>query len=132
MKPPLALDCAPPFLVIRFDDIHQTLGWSITRPGFQRVREITWLEVRDDDLSPTVDTIAFLKERLASKGLAESAAFMTARDVKRHHLAPSDVDEEHSSAYARQPVSKLRSPGKAIKRGLTHFLLRLDRWGTRP
>lgn len=93
MKPPFALDCAPPFLVIRFDEIHQTLGWSITKPGFQRVREIAWLEVRDADLTPATDPVAFLKERLASKGLADAAAFMTARDVRRHHLARSQVDD---------------------------------------
>lgn len=93
MKPPFALDCAPPFLVIRFDDIHRTLGWSIAKPGFQRVREIAWLEVRDADLSPAIDPVAFLKERLASKGLAAAAAFMTARDVRRYHFAQSHVGD---------------------------------------
>ncbi|MEF3367129.1 adenosylcobinamide amidohydrolase [Methylocystis sp. 9N] len=132
MKPPFALDCAPPFLVIRFDDIHRTLGWSIARPGFQYLREIAWLEVRDADLSPDVDPVAFLKERLASKGLAEAAAFMTARDVRRHHLARSQVGDIAATCVTTVGLSNAervgtRRHGAARRVGTINTLVHLSR-----
>jgi adenosylcobinamide amidohydrolase len=132
MTPPFALDCAPPFLVIRFDDVHRTLGWSITKPGFQRVREIVWLEVRDADLSPAVDPLAFLGERLASRGLAEAAAFMTARDVRRHHLARSHVGEIVATCVTTVGLSNAERVGSrrqngARRAGTINTLLHLSR-----
>jgi adenosylcobinamide amidohydrolase len=91
MQLPFRLDCEPPFLVVRFQEPQNTLGWSITKPGFASAREIVWLEVHDHDLPPHIDPIAFLKDKLSSGGTSEAAAFMTSRDIRRHHVARSRV-----------------------------------------
>lgn len=88
---PFRLDLAPPFLIVRFENRQRTLGWSITKPGFAWTREVVWLEVRDDDLGIHVDPLDFVRARLAPRGLADAAAFVTSREIARHHLARSRV-----------------------------------------
>jgi adenosylcobinamide amidohydrolase len=53
---------------------------------------IVWIEVRDADLSLHVDTVSFVGAKLAPRGLAEAAVFLTSREIRRHHLAQSCVN----------------------------------------
>jgi len=81
-----AVACAPPFLTARFAEPQRTLGWSLLHPGFAVVTDVVWVEIRNSDLGPSVDPCAFLKARLAGSGLPDALAFMTSRDIRRHHL----------------------------------------------
>lgn len=81
-----AVDCAPPFLTARFAEPQRTLGWSLLHPGLAIVTDVVWVEVRNNDLGPSVDPHAFLKTRLARSGLPNALAFMTSRDIRRHHF----------------------------------------------
>jgi adenosylcobinamide amidohydrolase len=78
--------CAPPFLTARFAEPQRTLGWSLLHPGFSIATDVVWVEVRNSDLGPSVDPHAFLEARLARSGLPNALAFMTSRDIRRHHL----------------------------------------------
>ena len=89
---PFAVDCAPPFLTVRFAAPQRTLGWSLLHPGFAVVSDIVWVEVRDSDLGPSTDPHAFLKARLARSGFANALAFMTSRDIRRHQSCQRHVD----------------------------------------
>ena len=80
------IDCAPPFLTARFAEPQRTLGWSLLHPGFSIATDVVWVEVRNSDLGPSVDPHAFLEARLARSGLPNALAFMTSRDIRRHHL----------------------------------------------
>lgn len=91
MQLPFKLESEPPLLIVRFQEPQNLLGWSITKPGFASAREIVWLEVRDDDLPLHIDPLAFLRQKLSSCDLADAAAFMTSRDIRRHHVAQSRV-----------------------------------------
>jgi adenosylcobinamide amidohydrolase len=81
-----ALDCTPPFLTARFAEPQRTLGWSLLHPGFAIVTDVVWVEVRNSDLGPAIDPCAFLEARLAQSGLPNALAFMTSRDIRRHHF----------------------------------------------
>ncbi len=83
-----AVACVPPFLTARFAEPQRTLGWSLLHPGFAIVTDVVWVEVRNSDLGPSVDPQAFLKSRLAQSGFPDALAFMTSRDIRRHHLCP--------------------------------------------
>ena len=89
---PFSIQCAPPFLTARFAAPQRTLGWSLLHPGFATIRDVVWLEVRDRDLPPGVDPAALLRAKLAEIGLPDALAFMTARDVRRHHLGRHRVE----------------------------------------
>jgi adenosylcobinamide amidohydrolase len=80
------INCAPPFLTVRFAEPQRTLGWSLLHPGFAAVTDVVWVEVRNSDLGPAVDPCAFLRTRLARSGLPNALAFMTSRDIRCHHL----------------------------------------------
>lgn len=83
---PFAIDCAPPFLKVRFAEPQRTLGWSLLHPGFAVVSDIVWVEVRNSDLGPSTDPKAFLRARLADADLPDALGFMTSRDIRCHHL----------------------------------------------
>jgi adenosylcobinamide amidohydrolase len=88
---PFELELELPFLVARFCSPHRTLGWSINRPGFGLAREVVWIEVRDADLPRHVDPIKFVNEKLAARDLADAAAFLTSREIRRHHFARAKI-----------------------------------------
>ena len=91
MEPLFETSCAQPFLVARFAARQRILGWSLNRPGFAAGDLVAWLEVRDADLPIGVDPVALLEERLAGAGLAGAIGMMTARDVRRHHVARAEA-----------------------------------------
>lgn len=93
MTMPFSLDCAPPFLTVRFPARQRTLGWTLLQPGFAEVDTVVWVEVRNADLGPEVDPGAFLKRRLAERHLGDALAFMTSRDIRRHHLDRAEVED---------------------------------------
>jgi adenosylcobinamide amidohydrolase len=82
---PFSLEFRPPLLTARFAEPQRTLGWSLLHPGFAVVSDVVWLEVRNSDLGPAVDPHAFLRARLAEAGFPAALAFMTSRDIRRHH-----------------------------------------------
>jgi adenosylcobinamide amidohydrolase len=91
MNLPFELECDPPFLIARFSRVHDTLGWSTTKPGFGSASEVAWLEVHRSDLTIDVDARDFLARKLSSRGLGDAIAFMTSRDIRRHHFARAEV-----------------------------------------
>lgn len=93
MTLPFTLDCEPPFLILRFAERQETLGWSISSPGFAVCDNVVWLEVHDADLAAEVDPRDMLKRRLSAKSLDGALAFLTARHIRRHHVAQSRVGE---------------------------------------
>lgn len=86
-SPTIRIECQQPWLVAHLPARCMTLGWSLARPGFVKTSTVAWLEVRNADLTRDVDPLALLRRKLAEKGLEDSVAFMTARDVRRHHVA---------------------------------------------
>jgi len=89
---PFALDCAPPFLKVRFGEPQRTLGWSLLHPGFAIVSDVVWVEVRNSDLGPSTDPGTFLRARLAQSGRPDALGFMTSRDIRRHHSCRRRID----------------------------------------
>jgi adenosylcobinamide amidohydrolase len=92
IQEPFTIECAPPFLTVRFDEPQRTLGWSLLHPGFAPARDVVWVEVRNRDLGPSVDPLQFLAARLTEAGLPDALAFMTSRDISRHHRAERSVE----------------------------------------
>lgn len=95
-----AIECDQPFLIVRLPSVCMTLGWSLSRPGFVEASTIAWLEVRNADLTPDVDPLALLNRKLEQRGLRDAVAFMTSRDVRRHHVAQRHVETVSASCIA--------------------------------
>ena len=89
--PLFTIECAPPFLTARFFKAQRTLGWSVLHPAFATVREVVWIEVRWAEIDG-VDIVAFTKARLAALGQPYALAFLTSRDIERHHRKRRLVD----------------------------------------
>lgn len=132
IEAPFELNCAPPLLVIRFEAPQKILGWSLTKPGFAATREIVWFEVRDGDLPLHIDPVAFLKQKLSASGFDDAAAFMTSRDIRRHHVAQSRVGAVIATCVATvglsngERVGARRRPGPATI-GTINMLVHVSR-----
>lgn len=59
-------------LSVRFDGDQRLLSWAPYRGGAQVGRSVTWVGVRDAELSEHVDPVALLAGRLAAAGCAGS------------------------------------------------------------
>jgi adenosylcobinamide amidohydrolase len=102
---PFAIDCAPPFLTVRFAEPQRTLGWSLLHPGFAVATDVVWVEVRNGDLGPSIDPQALLRARLAEAGLPKALGFMTSRDIRRHHLEARRVEDVEASCLTTVGLS---------------------------
>jgi adenosylcobinamide amidohydrolase len=122
MRPSFSLSCEPPLLVLRFDEPVETLGWPVVKPGFSSAREIVWLEVRNKDLPLHVDPVLLLKEKLAARRLDEAAAFMTSRDIRRHHVAQYCIGDVSATCVATVGLSNAeRVGGRRLAEGREAF-----------
>ncbi|MFG1477712.1 adenosylcobinamide amidohydrolase [Xanthobacter sp. V4C-4] len=86
------VEAARPLLVARFAAPQRMVSWSINRPGFVTGREVAWLEVRNRDLTPDLDVLAWFRARLEAAGLGAAVGLMTSRNVDHHHLAWRGVE----------------------------------------
>ena len=116
---PFAIDCAPPFLTARFAAPQRTLGWSLLHPGFAVVADVVWVEVRNSDLGLSVDPQAFLKARLAEAGLPHAMAFMTSRDIRRHHFCQRRVEAVEAACLTTVGLSNGERVGSRKAYGRT-------------
>jgi adenosylcobinamide amidohydrolase len=130
---PFRLESGSRLLVLRLPETHDTLGWSINRPGFAETREIVWLEVRDRELPIGLDPIVFLRGKLSSLGIDESAvAFMTSRDIRRRHVSHAEVGRVTATCLTTVGLSNgervgARRPEKPQGWGTINTLVHLSR-----
>ena len=117
MNLPFTLTCEPPFLIVAFAAAQDTLGWSLTAPGFVEARTIAWLEVRNADLTPEVDPITHIREKFTAKGLGDGLGFLTSRDIRRHHLSQSTVGDATATVVATVGLSNGEHVGRPAGRG---------------
>ncbi len=66
---PFALQCAPPWLTVRFRAPQRAVSWSLNRPGLVDTMSVAWLQVRDADLPADREPAEWFAEQLASVGL---------------------------------------------------------------
>lgn len=135
-----SVECRRPWLVARFDGARSVLGWSPNRPGFVVATKVAWLEVTGGEVACLDDPRAFLEARLAEVKLRGAVGLMTARDVRRHHLARARVEDvavevlttvgltngERTGQRATDPAAPARAPIGTINT-LVHVSRRLTR-----
>jgi cob(I)alamin adenosyltransferase len=117
---PFELELETPFLIARFKEPQKMLGWSIVAPGFSSRKDVVWLEVADDDLPVHVDPANFLRRKLSAQGLARAAAFMTSREIRRHHLAQSRVGAVVATCVTTVGLSNGEMVGARRKQQASH------------
>lgn len=97
---PFSVHCAPPLLVVTFDEPQAMLSWSLTRPGFVTASSIAWLRVSEADLPIGGDPATLLTTRVNAAGYVDAVPMMTSRDVSKHHLAHAEAGTAHAACLA--------------------------------
>ena len=91
-----------PWLLARFAAPQRMLSWALNRPGFQTADRVAWLEIRNADLPPETDPLAYFADRLAAAGLERAVGLLTSRDLAQCQRAGVGADRQqrrHSCAY---------------------------------
>jgi adenosylcobinamide amidohydrolase len=114
-QPLFAVRCERPLLVASFSAPVTVLSWATARPGRRLARRVVWLEVEDADLPPEVDPAALLDARLAGVGISDAVAMMTARDVRRHHVAVARSSAVTAQCLATAGLSNAGRVGVACR-----------------
>lgn len=115
MTLPFSISCRPPYLVASFAAEQAMLSWSLTRPGFQVARRVAWLEVRNADLPPGEDPLDGIRRLSAGADLADAVTLVTSRDIRRHHLARSEVEGEAAVCLATVGLSNGERVGQRCR-----------------
>ncbi len=69
----------------------QVLSWAPYRPGLVEASTVLWREVRNADLTPEFDVTKWLRAEVEAEKLDGSVAFLTSRDLSKHHLAQHET-----------------------------------------
>jgi adenosylcobinamide amidohydrolase len=94
---PFALQCAPPWLTVRFRAPQRAVSWSLNWPGLVDAMSVAWLQVSDADLPADREPAEWFAERLASVGLCDAVGMMTARNIASfvHRAVTIEAVEAH-------------------------------------
>lgn len=120
MRPPFVIECDPPFLTVRFRELQDTLGWTLVKGGFATARDFAWLEVTNRDLTPEVDPVTFLAGRLRDRGIPDAVAFLTSRDIRRHHFSTVAVEEVQATCLTTVGLTNGERIGTRRRAGHAH------------
>jgi adenosylcobinamide amidohydrolase len=102
MRPPAAIECRGPFLIVRFIEPQSCLSWAIVRGGRVRASTIAWYYVEEPEFEELHNAPAFLEEKLHGGGLQGAVGLMTSR--KRYGHVEALAHHEEESAWCLTTV----------------------------
>lgn len=82
----MSITLAAPWLVADLGRPRRVLSFAPHRPGFQSARYVLMRQVRDADLTPGLDALAWLGAEMASRGHGGDPGMMTSRALHHHQL----------------------------------------------
>ena len=112
----MKLTLSRPWLDIDLGQPHRLLSWSLTRPGFVTASRITWREVRNADLPPDLDPIAWLRRELTNRDTADAVAMLTSRDITAYETATATIDGITATCVATVGLSNAERIGTRLDR----------------
>ena len=101
-----------PWLTFDLGQEMQVLSWALNRPGFAMAQHILWREVRNADLPEGFDARGWLIDEVHHRGLPDAVAFLTSRDVTRHHRASATIGEDQADCLATVGLANAERVGQ--------------------
>lgn len=83
----LKVTLTAPWLLADLGRARRILSFAPHRPGFQTARHLAIREVRDTDLAPQMDALAWFSQQMADIGHGDAPGMMTSRALCHHRLA---------------------------------------------
>lgn len=100
-----------PWLAFDLGEEMRVLSWAVHRPGFVTASRILWREVHEDDLPRDLDAETWLASELAARGASDAVAFLTSRDLARHHCKTARVEDVTAHAIITIGLSNAERVG---------------------
>ncbi len=120
-----------PWLTFDLGAPMRVLSWAINQPGFVTARRIVWREVRNADLPEGLDVRHWLGVQLETRGVTDSVAFLTSRNIDRYRHGKALAGEASAEVVATIGLSNaervgLRQPSHPLSYGTINVAARLD------
>lgn len=112
-----------PWLTFDLGSPHRVLSWAVINPGFVTARRILWREVRNADLPPDFDAVAWLAQEVRSLGESDAVAMLTSRDLGAFETDTATVEDVTARCVATVGLSNAERVGTRMDRTGTN-------WGT--
>lgn len=111
---PFSVSCLRPFLVAKFFEPQRMLSWSLTHPGTCVAQRVAWIEVCNTDLPRDTDAASYISQRMAEADLSDAVALVTSRDIRRHHVSQSIVEDDVATCLTTVGLSNGERVGQRI------------------
>ncbi|KPQ05913.1 MAG: adenosylcobinamide hydrolase CbiZ [Rhodobacteraceae bacterium HLUCCA12] len=107
---------ARPWLEFDLGAEHRVLSWSVNRPGFQCASRILWREIRNADLPPERDVVAWLTAELDAHGARDAICLLTSRRIDRFVERKAHAGAVAATAVATVGLSNAERVGHRMDR----------------
>ena len=118
------VSCTDRWLVVGLHRPARITGWPVVAPATGAA--VAWLRVTDGDLRPPVDAGTFLEQRMAERGLAGAAGFLTSAVLSRFALVTRQYGDHQVRAVATVGMGNARrigdGPGPSGRIGTINIL----------
>jgi len=122
---------SPRWLAVRFDRPHHALSSAIVGGGRRKVHDVVWHEVRNDELTPSIDPAKLLRKRLAGFGRSSAVGLLTSSNIEGYVVAERRRDGVSAQVVATVGLGNaLRvgdPPGVRGRVGTINILCRVSR-----
>lgn len=119
----LQFECKKPWLIATFARPHRMVSWSLNKPGFTTTKQVSWLEVHNEELIDVDEPISWFKNRLSERGLANSVGLMTARNIERYEHCSTIVDDIKSECLITLGLNNGETVGQRFDPTLQNYRL---------
>lgn len=89
---PLTVSCTPGWLVVRFSRPHWTISSAIVGGGERVAGGVVWHEVRNAELTKSVDPARLLRRRMAARDLSGAVGLLTSCSLRSHVVSRRTCD----------------------------------------
>ncbi len=114
MSPRLTL--TRPWLEMRLTRPMLVLSWTLNAPGFTHTDRLLWREVRNADLPPDLDVIAWLQDELDRRGDSGVPCFLTSCNIARFVQNRAEIEGIHAHAAVTLGLSNGERIGTRMAR----------------
>lgn len=106
----------PPWLTFPLGAPHRVLSFAPHNGGFRNAQRILWREVRNADLTPELDALAWLRGELTAIGAQDEVCFLTSRKLSAHVIRKATVEDTTATAMVTAGLSNAERIGTRLPR----------------
>lgn len=90
---------------------HRVLSWAPANPWLTETQHLAWREVRNADLAPGFDAIAWLQDEVTAAGKPDAVGMLTSRNLDHYRLETAMAGNTRATCLATVGLSNAERVG---------------------